>query len=62
MRTVYMYVFDTMANWETGFLTAELNLGRFFKKGLSPLKVKTFGTDKSPATTMGGIKMLHYSI
>jgi putative intracellular protease/amidase len=57
-KTVYMYVFDTMADWETGYLTAELNTGRFFKKGLSPLKVKTFGIEKLPVTTMGGIKIL----
>jgi putative intracellular protease/amidase len=57
-KTVYMYVFDTMADWETGFLTAELNSGRFFKKGLSPLKVKTFGRDQSSVTTMGGVRIL----
>ncbi len=31
-RKVYMYVFDTMSDWEVGYLTAELNTGRYFKK------------------------------
>lgn len=56
-RTVYVYVFDTMADWEIGYLTAELNSGRYFKKGLSPLKVVTVAVDKNPVTTMGGLKI-----
>lgn len=31
--TVYLYVFDTMADWEIGYLTAELNSGRYYKRG-----------------------------
>lgn len=55
---VYLYVFDTMADWEIGYLTAELNSGRFFKKGLAPLKIVTVGIEKTPVTTMGGLKIL----
>lgn len=57
-RKVYMYVFDTMSDWEVGYLTAELNTGRYFKKGLKALKVTTVGIDKSPIITMGGLKVL----
>lgn len=57
-RKVYMYVFDTMSDWEVGYLTAELNTGRYFKKGLKPLKVTTVGIDKNPIITMGGLKVL----
>lgn len=57
-RTVYLYVLDTMADWEIGYLTAELNSGRYFKKGLTPLKVVAMGADKSPITTMGGLKII----
>lgn len=32
MFTVYIYVLDTLADWELGYVTAELNSGRFFKK------------------------------
>lgn len=35
-NTVYLYVFDTMSDWEIGYLTAELNSGRYYKKGLDP--------------------------
>ncbi|MPM98971.1 putative protease YdeA [bioreactor metagenome] len=57
-KKVYMYVFDTMSDWEVGYLTAELNTGRYFKKGLKPLKVTTVGIDKNPIITMGGLKVL----
>lgn len=56
--TVYLYVFNTMADWEIGYLSAELNSGRYYKKGLSPLKIVTIGIDKNPVITMGGIKIL----
>lgn len=57
-RKVYIYVFNTMSDWEVGYLTAELNTGRYFKKELEPLKVITAGIDKNPITTMGGLKIL----
>lgn len=57
-NTVYLYVFDTMSDWEIGYLTAELNTGRYFKKGLTPSKVVTVGIEKTPVTTMGGLKIL----
>ncbi len=56
--TIYLYVFDTMADWEIGYLTAELNSGRYYKKGLSPSKIVTLGVEKNPVTTMGGLKIL----
>jgi putative intracellular protease/amidase len=55
---VYLYVFDTMAEWEVGYLTAELNSGRYYKKGLTPSKIVTVGLKKTPITTMGGLKIL----
>ncbi|MEG1551842.1 MAG: glutamine amidotransferase, partial [Oscillospiraceae bacterium] len=42
-KKVYLYVFNTMSDWEVAYLTVELNTGRFFKKGLEPLKVITVG-------------------
>jgi len=56
--TVYLYVFDTMADWEIGYLTAELNSGRYYRKGLSPSKIVTLGNAKTPVTTMGGLKII----
>ena len=57
-NTLYLYVFDTMADWEVGYLTAELNSGRYFKKGLASSKIVTVGITKAPITTKGGLKIL----
>jgi putative intracellular protease/amidase len=57
-NAVYVYVFDTMADWEVGYLTAELNSGRYYKKGLTKSKVFTVGTKKTPVITKGGLKIL----
>ena len=57
-NTVYLYVCDTMADWEIGYLIAEINSGRYYKKGLMPLKVVTVGINKNPITTMGGLTIL----
>ncbi|ENQ3105126.1 glutamine amidotransferase [Bacillus cereus] len=56
-KKVYLYVFHTMSDWEYGYLIAELNSGRYFKKDLAPLKVVTVGTTKEIITTMGGLNI-----
>ena len=32
MFTIYVYVLETLADWELGYVTSELHSGRFFKK------------------------------
>ncbi|WP_144523485.1 type 1 glutamine amidotransferase family protein [Bacillus pumilus] len=54
-QKAYLYVFDTMSDWEYGYLIAELNSGRYFKKDLAPLRVITVGVNKQIKTTMGGL-------
>ena len=55
MFTIYIYVFDTLADWELGYVTAELNSGRYFKKNAPSVSVKTVGISKEPIKTMGGL-------
>ncbi|MBE7106087.1 glutamine amidotransferase [Bacillus cereus] len=56
-KKVYLYVFNTMSDWEYGHLIAELNSGRYFKKDLASLKVITVGTTNEIITTMGGLSI-----
>ncbi|MEI5908608.1 type 1 glutamine amidotransferase family protein [Bacillus spongiae] len=56
-KKAYLYVFNTMSDWEYGYLIAELNKGRYFKKGLTRRKVVTIGTTKASITTMGGLSI-----
>lgn len=33
MSIIYVYVLDTLADWELGHVVSELNSGRFLRKG-----------------------------
>lgn len=58
MVTVYVYVLDTLADWEIGHVVAELNSGRFFKKDAPCVFVKTVSCSKEPVKTMGGLTVV----
>lgn len=58
MFKIYVYIFDTLADWELGYVTAELNSGRFFKKDAQRVSVKTVGISKEPVKTMGGLTIV----
>lgn len=58
MFTVYMYVLDTLADWELGHVAAELNSGRFFKKDAPEVSVRTAALSKEPVKTMGGLTIV----
>ena len=58
MLTVYVYVLDTLADWELGYVTSELNSGRFFKKGAQSVSLKTVSYSKEPIHTMGGMTIV----
>lgn len=58
MFTVYVYALDTMADWEIGYVTAELNSSRFFKKDALEVSVKIVGISKEPVKTMGGLTII----
>ena len=57
-KIAYLYVFDTMADWEIGYLTAELHSGRYFKKGMTRYALKTVGLTMDPIVTMGGVHII----
>ncbi len=58
MFTIYVYVLDTLADWELGYVIAELNSGRFFKKGVQRVKLKTVSYSNEPIKTMGGMTIV----
>lgn len=58
MSTIYVYVLDTLADWELGYVTAELNSGRFFKEGAQQISLKTVSYSKEPIRTMGGLAVV----
>ena len=58
MYTVYIYVLDTLADWELGYITAELSSRRFFRKDAPEVSVKTVAVSKEPIKTMGGLTIV----
>lgn len=58
MFTVYIYVLDTLADWELGHITTELSSGRFFKKDAPKISVKTVAISREPVKTMGGLTVV----
>ena len=58
MFTIYVYVLETLADWELGYVTSELHSGRFFKKDAARVSLKTVSYSKEPIHTMGGLTIL----
>ncbi|MGM8364040.1 DJ-1/PfpI family protein [Virgibacillus sp. W0181] len=58
MKTIYIYVLDTLADWELGFVTSELNSRRFFKEDANQLSIKTVSYSKQSISTMGGMTII----
>ncbi|MGN0099109.1 MAG: DJ-1/PfpI family protein [Candidatus Methanomethylophilaceae archaeon] len=55
---VYLYVQDTMADWEIGHLAAELASGRFFGEDAPVIRFRTVGETGEPVRTMGGLTVI----
>lgn len=58
MFTIYVYILDTLADWELGHITSELNSGRFFKKDAQRISLKTVSVSREPVYTMGGLTIV----
>jgi putative intracellular protease/amidase len=54
---VFLYILDTLADWEIGYLTAEINSGRYLKKGIEKIQIIKVGNNLVPIKTMGGIEI-----
>lgn len=53
----YIYILDTLADWEIGFVTAELNSGRYLSKD-KKINLVLIGNTLAPVKTMGGISIV----
>ncbi|WP_159649145.1 type 1 glutamine amidotransferase family protein [Erysipelothrix aquatica] len=57
MKQIYIYVMDTLADWEIGYITAELHSRRFFKDNAPDITIHTVSYTSQTITTMGGLKV-----
>lgn len=53
--TAHLAVYDTLADWEIGYLLVELQTGRFTG---TPWNIVTVAESDEPITTMGGLRIL----
>ena len=58
MRTLYLYVLDTLADWEPGHVMAELRSGRYLKDPALRYSVVLCGSTLDTVTTMGGLQLV----
>ena len=58
MRTLYLYIPNTMADWETGHILAELRSGRYLKDPALRYNIVPCGRTTDAVMTMGGIRMI----
>ena len=54
---VFMYILDTLADWEIGYLMPQINSGRYLKKTLEKPNIIKVGKNLNPIKTMGGIEI-----
>lgn len=52
---VYLVVVDTLADWEIGYLTAELHSRRFFADPSQDFQLLKAGLNRDAVTSMGGV-------
>jgi putative intracellular protease/amidase len=55
---IFLYVLDTLADWEISFLTAEINSGRYLRKDIEKPKIIKVSNNLNPIKTMGGIEII----
>ncbi|WP_312740067.1 type 1 glutamine amidotransferase family protein [Cedecea neteri] len=55
-ETVHLAIYDTMADWEVGYIVAHLNSPEF-QKNPGRFEVKTVGNSLAPVTTKGGLRI-----
>ena len=55
-KTVHLYVFDSLSDWETGYAAAGINNPQL-QASPGRYTIRTFALRKNPVTTVGGIRI-----
>jgi putative intracellular protease/amidase len=56
-RTVHLFVFDTMSDFEYGYVTAGINNPQF-QRSPGTFKIKTVSLSDKPVVSMGGLRLV----
>ncbi len=55
-KTIYLFIFDTLSDWEIGYITAGIN-NPMMQKNPGQYSLKTFSIDGQPIRTIGGLQI-----
>jgi hypothetical protein len=55
--TVHVAVFDTLADWEIGYATAQIRCHQWQREP-GRYSITTVGATRAPVTTMGGMRII----
>src|SRR4029450_13830158 len=53
--TAHLGLYDTLADWEIGYLLVELRTGRYTRR---PWNMVTVAESREPTTTLGGLRIM----
>ena len=56
-KIAYLYAFDGLADWEIGYLSAELASRRYLNGPAEAPELRTFGKNRGEILTMGGLRV-----
>lgn len=56
MKTIHLFVFDTLSDWESGFAIAGINNPQF-QRARGEYRIRTVSVGAKPVTTVGGLRI-----
>jgi len=56
-RDVYLFVFDSLSDWESGYAAVGINSPRF-QTNPGRFRIRTVGLSENPVSTLGGVRIL----
>ena len=55
---IFVYILETLADWEVAYLLPEINSGRYLKKTIEKPEILKVGKNLNPIKTMGGFEII----
>ncbi|MBO3446289.1 DJ-1/PfpI family protein [Clostridium sp. CCUG 7971] len=57
-KVIYIYILDTMADWEIGYILQAIGMEKILNKGTTKFYIKTVGVNKNSVKTLGGLTII----
>lgn len=57
-KVIYIYILDTMADWEIGYILQSISMEKLLNKDTTKFCIKTVGFNKKAIKTLGGLTII----